>query len=164
MVLPDSLVIEYASTGVDKSGAINAYIFAGCTSLERVVLPVALQTLPDGIFQNCTSLTEVVFPLCLSNLGLGAFLGCESLETVVLPYGLKTIVLGSFTGCTSLKEVYILDPNAQIYEIPNYDDFPFEELPFGDPAKVTVYGFTGTEMEKTLKTYGYTFVDITPYL
>ena len=135
-------------------------VFSVVNAEEKYVIPEDPE-IPDYTFANCTSLKFVELPLCIYDLGVGTFAGCKNIEEFIIPYGAMEITCGVFSDCTELKEVFILEPEVNITHATNASP---NEKPFGDPSKVTVYGFLGTETEKAVKAYGYTYKDITAYL
>lgn len=100
-----SLVIE---PGVIFEGGV----FAGCSNLERVILPEGWQEIPDSIFSGCKKLKEINFPMDLRRIGKSSFTGC-GLSSIVLPESLQEIGSGAFGGCGELKEIRLPD-NLQI--------------------------------------------------
>ena len=115
---------------------IGENAFAGCSSLEAIVLPRTLVNLREGAFKDCTSLKEVSMSPSLKNIGNGAFENCSSLEKITLPEGLTEIRNGGFAGCTSLSDVLIPStveimgdsvfnsPSNKIYVFCSKDDKP----------------------------------------
>lgn len=149
--LPDSLTEYYiAEQGLDYS------VFFGCTSLKKAKLPVALERIPSGLFKGCTSLTEVEMPVMTDIISSGAFYGCESLESITLPPYLQKLSSKVFNSCPNLKQVVVpcwsLDFNRD--GDPNLEG---DNVPFGDPATVTVYGYRGSPVQELAEEFGYAF-------
>lgn len=110
-------------TGVNLS-FIPSEAFAGCTSLEAIVLPEVTRSIGGGAFSGCTSLTTVTVnapdECLLTEIGGGAFNGCSSLNTIILFSGsvngeLVQIGDGAFEGCASDLVVFVSA------ESPDYD-------------------------------------------
>ena len=63
--------------------------FAGCTALERFVLPSGVKTIGDEVFKNCTSLREgewggiFIIPQTLTSIGSAVFAHCDKLAFVL---------------------------------------------------------------------------------
>ena len=120
-------------TKCDLSGVTNwgtpatlpGSAFAGCTALQKVVLPDDVQVIGKSAFFNCTALTMVnlsqvtridegAFKLCTSlaeltldkveAIGLDAFFGCTGLETLEIP---KCTRFGNYivSGCKALTRI-----------------------------------------------------------
>lgn len=62
-----------------------------CSSLESVVLPKSITSIPDGCFRNCRALEKIDFPNTVTEICDGAFFGCEGLKYINLPRGLTKI-------------------------------------------------------------------------
>jgi hypothetical protein len=78
----------------------EGWIFADCTALESVYLPVAT-TFNTHAFAGCTSLKSVSFPAA-ETIYSEAFLSCTKLESVSLPVA-TFIGNNAFNGCTKLE-------------------------------------------------------------
>ena len=80
--------------------SIGTQAFRNCTSLKRIVNLGKLVTLTSyenqGTFAGCTSLEEVVLPQTVTSIGHNAFLGCTSLSQINLPDGLLSIGISAF--------------------------------------------------------------------
>lgn len=161
--LPDSL---YSHHSVNFQ---SSEIFSGCTSLKKVRLPLALQDLPTGIFRNCTSLSEIELPKGMSRIHGEAFDGCESLKTLVLPPNIYAIIDGVFHGehdgsgyhdTCGLTDLYILNPMLTVVHRWSTAAGPIMLFPFGNPERVTVHAFSGTEAEQWARTLNYKFVPL----
>ena len=51
----------------------SAYMFAGCTSLEKVTFDEKLTAIGDRAFSDCPALVEITLPISLKNIGVSAF-------------------------------------------------------------------------------------------
>lgn len=161
IILPDSI------TGYDMGKGLNGYhygigssAFAGCVSLEYAYMPVAERTVAASTFEGCTALKEVVLPICVEVIEGAAFKNCSSLESISIMFNLTKITEGVFAHCTSLKEVYVF---SEYYSVENNDGAGNKtegDYPFGNPDRVTLYGFVDTTTERIASSRGYTFVDI----
>lgn len=161
IVIPDSIVVAYDPGLLVSTEGIGRLVFNGCQALERVVLPVGLSRIPELLFQDCISLKEVVYPPCAYDLGSGTLYGCTAVESFAILPNVYDFRNGMFTGCTSLKEVYVLNPDMTFLPASKSYSFPLDELPFGDPATVVVYGIVGSTTQEAAEKYGYQFIDIT---
>ena len=163
VTLPDTLFTQSFYGG---AYSISGELFAGCTSLKQVRLPVGMKSLPTGFFRNCTSLENVEFPKGMSYIASEAFDGCESLKTLVLPENIYSICDEAFRRRDSvdrcgLTDLYILNPLMTVVSYKTASDgSKVWDAPFGNPEKVTVHAYTGTEVEWLEKKMGYKFVPL----
>ena len=91
--------------------------FKGCTSLESVILPANLSSLPAYCFADCSSLSDVTLPASITSIPSYCFANCKALTTLDLPDGIQTIALLAFTNCDALTT---LDLPDGIKTIENY--------------------------------------------
>ena len=93
-------------TEVDISEAtyMGAYVFCGCTDLQKVKLPANLTKLPGQTFTNCPLLETVELPESVTEIGFRAFWGCNSLSSVNTS-NIKTIGEEAFEDCGLLTSV-----------------------------------------------------------
>ncbi|MCR5653039.1 MAG: leucine-rich repeat protein [Ruminococcus sp.] len=120
VIVPDS--VQY----------ISRRSFAGCTSLEEVVLPDnSLQQLGDGAFADCTSLKKINIPSGITEIGndtfmntgftrfeipdnitdvgRNAFKNCKFLRYLTIGSGVRMIGSQAFSNCLRIQNVYIKD-------------------------------------------------------
>ena len=90
--------------------------FAGCTSLETLILPSFMTQININSFDGCTSLKNISIPEKVNTICEGAFRNCTSLKKVYIPNNVTCIDPNVFTGCTSLSEVNIPKRISQIYQ------------------------------------------------
>ena len=156
MELPDAIITE-AMMETYRRG-IGSEIFMNCTALESVSLPLALEHIPEGCFFGCKSLTEVKMSNLTYGIREGAFHGCESIEEIVLSESITLIRPKAFNACTNLKKITVLNPYLYYYWTNLFPEY-YEggEWPFGDPAQVTVCGYTGSTAQELAAEYGYSF-------
>ena len=79
--------------------------FQNCTSLESVVLPDAISSLPALCFDGCSSLTNVDLPSGITSVPNYCFRGCSKLAEIELPSGVKTIGNTAFQNCSGLAAI-----------------------------------------------------------
>ena len=78
-----------------KSYAIASAFYYKKT-LEKVVIPDSITSLPANVFYSCINLKEVVLPDSLTAIPDGAFYGCTSLTTITLGEGITEIGVKAF--------------------------------------------------------------------
>ncbi|HWQ75562.1 MAG TPA: leucine-rich repeat protein, partial [Syntrophomonas sp.] len=117
--------------------AIEAWAFAGCAFLEKIVFPPGLTSIGKSAFQGCislrcfripgsvreicqnafsrcTGLQEIEFNEGLQIIDSFAFEYCRSLAQVALPASVMKIDAGAFFECSSLLQIDYNNPSAQI--------------------------------------------------
>ena len=117
---------------ISISGYIGFAAFAGCTSLENVVILSGVESIGDYAFSGCSNLIKVSIPDSVTRIGGNAFYGTPWLESertknpivivndvvidaqttsgkVSVPEGVTCIENYAFEGCSSLTEVSIPD-------------------------------------------------------
>ncbi len=77
--------------------------FNAWTTLEEIVLPSTLTSIPAGAFKGCTGFNEFVLPANATEIGQEAFKGCTALINFEFNQKLTTISQSAFEGCTSLN-------------------------------------------------------------
>ena len=61
---------------------VNNYVFSGCTSLTKVIIPRGVTLIGDRAFAHCSGLTSVSIPTGLKTICTAAFVKCEALSDV----------------------------------------------------------------------------------
>ena len=123
----------------DSVTSIADHAFGNCTGLYKVTIPDSITTIEQGVFMNCTNLSEVNLPDSIKTIKYQSFWGCTSLYEMVLPPDTETVEsfafkecsglvkvvfpesvtsIGgrSFESCPLLKNIYVLNPQAEIFE------------------------------------------------
>ena len=126
---------------------IGPFAFRGCTSLTDIVFPASLRTIGTGAFRNNYSLPNLSIPEGLTTIGNDAFCFCYDLTFAALPDTLTSIGEDAFLSCGDLRAVSVPGTTQSI-----------GSNAFGGCEKLTVYGETGSEMEKYAAENGLTFV------
>lgn len=92
---------------------VAAYLFAGCTGLEEIVVPDSVTTIGEGAFRECTSLKKIDLPNNLITIESYAFQKCTALTEVRFPEQLQNIWLAAFEE-SGLKTVTLPDSATSI--------------------------------------------------
>lgn len=87
-------------------GKLGAYIFSGCTGLEKIDL-TGVTSIGEGCFSYCSNLSEVTLSCDLKTIGKEAFFKCGKLAEITIPEGVESINIAAFEECTLLKEINI---------------------------------------------------------
>ena len=88
----DFVVIAATHDGVPVR-EINALAFAGCASLEQVVLPDTITTIGENAFDSCKRLMAVYLSKNVLTVGANAFKGCSEL-TIFTAYDKDSLPSG----------------------------------------------------------------------
>lgn len=88
---------------IDTEGGM----FAGCSSLNNIVLDDGIKIIPDFIYNSCTGITDVILPETVKEIEDSSFEECTNLKTVKLPTGITDIYGSLFSKCASLCEIEI---------------------------------------------------------
>ena len=129
--------------------AIKDNAFKDCTSLTEIVIPNTVRELGNGVLYDCDSLTNISLGSGIFKLSESCFEHCDKLENIILPYTIKSIDKSAFKECIALKEITIPRNTSSI-----------GTSVFSYPAKMTIYGVTGTYAEKYAGEQGIKFVAI----
>lgn len=96
--------------------------FAGCSSLESVILPSTLEELPSYCFENCVSLTTITIPEGIDVIPYGCFSGCEQLSTINIKTPIKQICNSAFRECSMLTS-FDLSHLSNSYDEDYYEEY-----------------------------------------
>ena len=88
--------------GVER---IDDGFFAFRSSLESVILPSTLVSIPPRCFEDCKGLKSITIPNSVKSIGSAAFENCSGLTSIELPDSITEISANAFRGCTGLKRV-----------------------------------------------------------
>ena len=86
---------------------LNAYAFAGCVSLKKVVLPDSLSGAGEYAFAGCTALTDITLSPNLTEIPAYAFSDCTALREIRIPSSVKTIGNAAFMNCSALNRLNV---------------------------------------------------------
>ena len=162
---------------------ISGYAFSGCENLKSISIPESVVSIgprafdesgvkndrsnwENGVFyvgKHAVSSDKTLVPSDLkikegtvSISGL-AFENCNSINTVHIPNTVKYIGHSAFLGCEELKSAYI--PESVTY-IGNaaFGWGVFTQTGYDHDHDAMIYGYEGTEAERSAKSDGNTFV------
>ncbi len=88
---------------------LEAYLFAGCKNLKKVIMPNSLKGFPEGLFQGCSSIEDIPFRAGIDEIHEKTFEGCSSLKSIVFPPTINAIRSRACADCTSLETVVLPD-------------------------------------------------------
>ena len=93
--------INIASPDQDNSGNLLYYMFSGCSSIEKVIIPELTSYYKNG---------NLIKPKIWSS----TFVGCTSLKSFNIPLGIGTIENGAFADCTALEYIEFFAPASLV--------------------------------------------------
>lgn len=88
--------VEFEGRSEEQKLTFGKYSFALCNNLQKIELPVGLDSIAESSFMRCSSLSEVCLPEGLENIANNAFSECTSLKTIEFPSTLKSIGHSAF--------------------------------------------------------------------
>lgn len=87
-------------------------VFKDCSSLEGVVLPSSMSTVPFAMFDGCKSIKKIVLPEGLTTVDKYAFRG-TSISKLVVPKSVKVIKDEAFAS-PKLRDVYVMSKTTDL--------------------------------------------------
>ena len=115
-------------------------------------MPSTLKEIGNSAFFNSFCIKEVVFHEGLEAIGLNAFENSEMLTDVTLPKSLRSIGYEAFGGCKNLLSVTLLNPETEIYDLPNTFANPKELFDY-DSYTGVIRGYDNSTAEKYAKRF-----------
>lgn len=100
----------------DDVKSIGYGAFAGCFSLENVIIPHTVIKIGNIAFGGCISLKNITIPDSVTEIGEGAFVGCTSFTSVTIPNSITKISNSAFESCESIKDITISSSVTSIGE------------------------------------------------
>ncbi len=128
-----------------------SYIFSGSRGVTSIKIPYSIKAISYSAFEGCTGLTMLELPPHISSIGHNAFRDCINLKSINLSR-VSSIGMYSFQNCTSLNEITALRS-----AINGFDTYAFN---FASGDNLTIYAFSGGQLESYCKKYNFNFVDI----
>lgn len=81
---------------------IKSYAFAYCDSLEELIIPEGVTSIPSNMAHSTFALTTLVLPSTITSIGETAFRSSNLSNGIVIPEGCTTIVKNAFRGCSAV--------------------------------------------------------------
>jgi hypothetical protein len=117
-------------------GHLAPSMFQGFASLEKAILNIDDDEIPNDCFSDCASLVAMRLKVKPKFIGDHAFAHCQKLER--LSFGNNTTVtstgIGAFADCVSLKDVSFLEPLGIVGDQAFLGCTSFTNLVFGSSA------------------------------
>ena len=138
---------------------IDANAFLNCDALVEVSIPATVTSMGNHVFRDCDALTTVVIPDSVTSMGTNVFYDCDALTSVKLGSGITTIPVSTFEHCDVLESIVIPRRVTTIGNTAFKDCVKFTSITiprsvtsissnaFSYPAKMTIYGVSGTYAE-----------------
>ena len=127
---------------------IGTGAFYECGGFTDIAVPNSVKSLGSKVFENCDALTDVKLGTGITQIPTSCFEHCDALPSVVLPYRVSKVGDNAFKNCVELTEITIPRATTSI-----------STSVFSYPAKMTVYGISGTYAETFANQQGMKFVD-----
>ena len=146
--------------------------FCNCDALTEVALQEGVTTIGNNAFYDCDGLETIAIPNSVTSIGTSLFSGCEKLKNVTLGVGITQIPESMFYQCPKLESIALPYRVTSIGDsaFANSTSFKSITIPrsvasfgsniFSYPAKLTIYGVSGTKAETYAGNIGATFVPI----
>ena len=146
--------------------------FRNCDALTEVTLHEGVTTIGNNAFYDCDGLETIAIPNSVTSIGTSLFSGCEKLKNVTLGIGITQIPASMFYQCPKLESIALPYRVTSIGDsaFANSTSFTSITIPrsvttfgsniFSYPAKLTIYGVSGTKAETYAGEIGATFVPI----
>lgn len=125
---------------------IGDFAFAGCTNLEKIILPETLSSLGDQTFLGCSSLNSINIPSNLKQLRTFVFQETGFTEFTI-PEHFESIGASVFRICTKLKTVKVFSKNLV------YSEGVFEHC----SNDLILYGYEGSTTQSYAQQNGLKF-------
>ena len=162
---------------------ISGYAFSGCENLKSISIPESVVNIgpwaftesgvkndrsnwENGVFyvgKHAVSSDKTLVPSDLKikegtvSISVDAFDKCVNISTVQIPNTVKYIGHSAFLGCEELKSAYIPESVTYIGGAAfGWSDS--SNMGYGHDHDVMIYGYEGTEAERSAKSDGNTFV------
>ena len=128
--------------------SLGSRAFENCDALAKVSISDSVTSMGEKAFYDCDALTDVKLGTGITQIPTSCFEHCDILPSVVLPYRISKVGDNAFKNCVALTEITIPRATTSI-----------STSAFSYPAKMTVYGISGTYAETFANQQGMKFVD-----
>ncbi|MEE0929960.1 MAG: TasA family protein [Acutalibacteraceae bacterium] len=112
-IIRDSELFEIGYDDMHKVTLTGVKSGVNLSTIENIVIPEGVQTVPESFFANYSNIKTVTLPSTIIELQASAFNNCPNLNSINLPDGLESIGDEAFASCKSLKSITI--PGSVIY-------------------------------------------------
>ena len=128
--------------------SLGSRAFENCDALAKVSISDSVTSMGEKAFYDCDALTDVKLGTGITQIPTSCFEHCDILPSVVLPYRISKVGDNAFKNCVALTEITIPRATTTI-----------STSAFSYPAKMTVYGISGTYAETFANQQGMKFVN-----
>ncbi|MFR4682689.1 MAG: leucine-rich repeat protein [Anaerobutyricum hallii] len=128
--------------------SLGSRAFENCDALAKVSISDSVTSMGEKAFYDCNALTDVKLGTGITQIPTSCFEHCDALPSVVLPYRVSKVGDNAFKNCVALTEITIPRATTSI-----------STSAFSYPAKMTVYGISGTYAETFANQQGMKFVN-----
>ena len=127
---------------------LGSRAFENCDALVKVSIPDSVTSMGEKTFYDCDALTDVKLGTGITQIPTSCFEHCDVLPSVILPYRVSKVGDNAFKNCVALTEITIPRATTAI-----------STSVFSYPAKMTIYGISGTYAETFANQQGMKFVN-----
>ena len=127
---------------------LGSRAFENCDALVKVSISNSVTSMGEKTFYDCDALTDVKLGTGITQIPTSCFEHCDVLPSVILPYRVSKVGDNAFKNCVALTEITIPRATTAI-----------STSVFSYPAKMTVYGISGTYAETFANQQGMKFVN-----
>ena len=93
--------------GANDEVTIDGWRGGALRELNLRKAKIAGNIIDERMFAYCSSLTSIILPIGTEDIGHYAFTSCTSLKTIVLPPNTSTLGADPFAYCTSLEKITV---------------------------------------------------------
>lgn len=115
---------------------IAEYLFAGCSSLDKIEIPSTVERIEAGAFYGCENIKEFDLPWGLFEIGERAFSECNGITSFTMKDNVATLGRYAFEKCTALKSVKFSDSLKEIPVAAFREDAALENVILPDHVSV----------------------------
>ena len=135
---------------IKGSGAIGEKAFYDCDALTSITIGDKVTSIGKNMCYGCDKLTDIKLGKGITTIPDSAFRLCQSLETVTIPRFCTTIAANAFSENTKLTSAYVPE---SVTSMNTTNSFSY-------PAKMTMYGKSGSYAEEYANSRSMAFVAV----
>lgn len=122
----------------EKLIELEAFAFANCYSMRKIVIPKGIEEIAEGTFSGCEKATSITFLGTVKEIGYSAFSNCSLVNKVEFKSSASFIGEMAFAFCTSLKSITLPSGTQEIADMAFYSCYNLEQIMI--PDTVSFFG------------------------